>query len=363
MRKLASIQQIAWIKPIEGRDFIELAGVEGYSVVIKKGEFAVGDLCVFCEIDSVLPEKPEFEFLRPRKIRIKTLKLGSTYSQGIVFPLSILPPKKRGQYELEEDVTEIIGVTQYEPAMDKESDELRTSQKSCRWPKWLMRCEWFRKLVGVSKPKKGGFPSFVSKTDETRLQNHPETLQDKKEWIVTEKTDGSSGTWALLRHHRPWPFRDTFEFIVCSRNLRLKVRDNSFYWQIADKYKIENALRNLIGDREWIAIQGECVGPKIQGNKYKLADYEMYVFNLIYPNGRLGSIKAKQIIESKGMNFVPILNEHYVLPDTIEEALNDATGQSVLNPDTLREGFVIRTPDGRESWKIVSPKFLVKNDE
>ena len=86
----------------------------------------------------------------------------------------------------------------------------------------------------------------------------------------------------------------------------------------------------------------------------------MYVFNLIYPTGRLGTMVAKSIIENKGMNFVPIVNEHYVLPDTIEEALQDATGPSALNPDTLRECFVIRTPDGKESWKIVSPEFLLK---
>lgn len=93
MRKQASIQKIEWVRPIEGRDRIELAGVLGYQVIVKKSEFAVGDLCIFCEIDSVLPEKPEFEFLRPKKFRIKTLKLGSgdkaVYSQGICFPLSI----------------------------------------------------------------------------------------------------------------------------------------------------------------------------------------------------------------------------------------------------------------------------------
>lgn len=360
MRKLASIQKIEWVRPIEGRDRIELAGVLGYSVIIRKDEFAPGDLCVFCEIDSVLPEKPEFEFLRPKKFRIKTMKLGSAYSQGIVFGLDILPRKKSGEsYVLDEDVTDVIGVTQYTPTMDREPDEL-VAKQSKKYPKWLMRFGWFRKLVGIGKPKKSGFPSFISKTDETRLQNCVAKLQDKREWVASEKVDGQSGSWALLRHKRHWPFNDDFEYIVCSRNLRLKVKDNSSYWKVSDKYNIEAALRNMIGNRDWIAIQGECVGPKIQGNKYKLTDYEMYVFNLIYPTGRLGSLKAKSIIENKGMNFVPIVNEQYVLPDTIEEALADATGPSALNPDTLREGFVIRSQDGQESWKIVSPEFLLK---
>lgn len=336
-------------------------------MICQKSEFAVGDLCVFCEIDSVLPEKPEFEFLRPKKFRIKTMKLGSgdkaVYSQGIIFPLSILPPKKRGAaYELGEDVTAVIGVTQYEPTMDKEPADFKARQTKSKWPRWLMRYGWFRHLVRVDRPRRGGFPKFISKTDETRIQTCPDKLNDKQEWICTEKVDGQSGSFALVRHHRPWPFKDRFEYIVCSRNLRLTEKDSSSYWQVSDKYHIDAALRNMIGDREWIAIQGECVGPKIQGNPYKLKDYELYVFNLIYPTGRLGSVVAKSIIENKGMNFVPILNEHYVLPDTMDEALADATGPSALNPDVLREGFVIRTPDGRESWKAVSPEYLLQHN-
>lgn len=364
MRKLASIQKIEWIRPIEGKDRIELAGVLGYSVIIKKGEFSVGDLCVFCEIDSVLPEKPEFEFLRPKKFRIKTMKLGQAYSQGIVFPLDILPPKKKGNYERDEDVTEIMDIHQYEATMDKEPEELVAKQNKTKWPRFLMRFKWFRALVLPKKKKKGGFPSFVSKTDETRLQNMPWILEDKREWICTEKINGQSGTFALVRHKRPLPFlKDRFEYIVCSRNLRLGSPDNSSYWKVSERYKIENVLRNMIGDRDWIAIQGECIAPNVQGNMYHVNEADMYVFNLIYPTGRLGSVVAKSMIEQHGMKFVPILNEHYVLPDTIEEALDDATGQSTLLPSSIREGIVCRSKDGKLSWKCVSPEYLVRNDE
>ena len=160
MRKLASIQKIEWIKPIEGKDRIEMAGVLGYSVIVKKDEFKVGDLCVFCEIDSVLPEKPEFEFLRPKKFRIKTLKLGNAYSQGIVFPLDILPPKKNKEaYERDEDVTSVIGVTQYEPTMDKEPSDVAAKQQKHKYPRFLMRFKWFRNIV-ASKTKKGGCYTF-----------------------------------------------------------------------------------------------------------------------------------------------------------------------------------------------------------
>lgn len=259
-------------------------------------------------------------------------------------------------FEIDDDVTELLGIKQYEPTMDKEP-EPQTKKK--KYPAFLMRFAWFRKLV-LPKPRKGGFPSFVSKTDEERVQNMPWIVNDKREWIATEKVDGQSGTWALVRHKGL--FRDKFEYIVCSRNLRITHPDNSSYWRVSDKYQIENALRNMIGDRDWIAVQGECIGPKIQKNKYKREDYEMYVFNLIYPSGRVDSIRAKSICENKGFNFVPIVQTDYVLPDSVDEVLAYADGQSVL-ADTMREGIVFRSKDGKQSFKAVSSAFLLRWNE
>ena len=131
---------------------------------------------------------------------------------------------------------------------------------------------------------------------------------------------------------------------------------------MSDKYQIENALRNMIGDREWIAIQGECIGPKIQKNKYGVNECDLYVFNLLYPTGRVGSRLAKSICENKGFNFVPILDEHVILPDTVDEVLTYAHGKSQL-ADTIREGIVFRTKDGKQSFKAVDPEFLIKWSE
>ena len=117
MRKLASIKTIGNILPIEGRDKIELAIIDGWSVIVKKGEFQTGDLCVYCEIDSVMPETEQFEFLRSKKFRIKTMKMAGVVSQGICFALNVLP---KGKYKADQDVTETLGVKQYEPTMDAE---------------------------------------------------------------------------------------------------------------------------------------------------------------------------------------------------------------------------------------------------
>lgn len=359
MRKLASVKTITDLQPIEGKDRIVLAAVDGWHVIVRKNEYEIGDQCVYIEIDSVLPEKPEFEFLRSKGFRIKTMKMGNVVSQGICFPMSILPP---GHYKGDQDVTDIIGVKQYEGTMD--TDPVASSSKpTAKYPKFLMRMKWFRKLV-LPKKAAGEFPSFLSKTDETRIQNIPFILQDKEtKWVATEKIDGQSGTFALVRHKSKLPlFKDRFEFIVCSRNKRLPSPDNSSYWSVAEKYQIENVLKGMIGACDWIAIQGECIGPKIQKNKYEVSDYDLLVFNLIYPWGRMRSTVARSACQHFGLKFVPIIETGITLPDTVDEVLAYAHGTSALH-DTLREGIVFRSEDGAKSFKAVDPLFLLKYDE
>ena len=308
-----------------------------------------------------MPETDQFEFLRSKKFRIKTMKMAGVISQGICFPLSILP---EGNYDLEQDVTGILGVKQYEATMDVEKDEPNKSATKAKYPKWLMRMKLFRELVYKKDHRDGnGFPSFINKTDETRIQNMPWILQTKDEFVVTEKVDGQSGTFALVRHKSKTPWKkDSFEYIVCSRNLRLWNKDNSSYWSVSEKYKMESALKSLIGNNEWVAIQGECIAPGVQGNKYKVTEPDLYVFNLIYPNGRIGSIKAKNDCAAVGLKFVPIIDEHFVLPDSVKEMLDYAHANSALG-NTIREGVVLRSHDGKQSFKAVDPLFLIKYDE
>lgn len=374
MRKLASVKRISSISQIEGKDRIVLAGIDGWNVIVKKGEFQVGDLCVYIEIDSVLPERPEFEFLRSKNFVIKTMKMGGVISQGICFPLSILP---EGNYEDGQDVTELLGIKQYEKTMDLDPASTKITTKKTakmagrfsRFGKAMMRFSWYRRLRQHKEERNkdsSNFPSFISKTDEVRIQNIPSILQDKTtKWVATEKVDGQSGTFALVRHRRKVPiFEDRFEFIVCSRNKRLPEPDDSSYWSVAKMYNIEGALRQMIGKSDWVAIQGEVIGPKIQKNKYKVSGYDMFVFNLIYPYGRYSSKVAKQVCEMRGLKFVPILETNITLPDTVDEVLSFAHGKSVLtDSDTLREGIVFRSADGLKSFKAVDPQFLLKYDE
>ena len=360
MRKLASIQEITKLMPIEGKDRIELALIQGWQVIVQKGQFNPGDYCVYVEIDSVMPERAEFEFLRSKDFRIKTMKMAGVISQGICFPLTILPHQENAIYELDDDVTDILGVKQYEPTMDIETHTVAKPAKK-KYPRWLMRSKLFRRLVLGKKPSKCDFPDFISKTDETRIQNAPHFLKDKEPYIVTEKIDGCSATYALVRHKR-FLLPDKFEYMVCSRNLRLPVKDNSIYWRVSDIYDVESTLRCMIGHRDWIAIQGECIGPKIQGNKYHAVLPEFFVFNVLTPHGRMNSVQASNMVGAYGLDHVPILHTGYTLPDTVEEMLAYAHGESTLYA-TLREGVVVRSQDGAKSFKAVDPEFLLKHGE
>lgn len=361
-RALAHIEKIDWIRPIEGKDRIALAGVLGWTVIIQKADYNEGDKCIFCEIDSVFPEKPEYEFLRSKKFRIKTMKMSGVLSQGICFPMSMLP---KGNYEIGDDVTELMGITQYEPTMDKEETDNSedTVKNTKKYPEFLMRMAWFRKLV-LSKKQAKGFPSFISKTDETRIQNAPFYLDMDCKWVATEKVDGQSGSFTLQRvKGKHFWNKDTYDFAVCSRNLRKWKKDTSSFWSVAEKYNIEEVLHKLIGDNEWVAIQGECIASNVQGNKYKVTEPDLYVFNLIYPSGRVGSVEAKKIVGEYGLKFVPIIDEAADIKGmTVSEVLDYATGKSQLY-DTLREGIVFRSLDGKQSFKAVSPEFLIKHNE
>lgn len=357
MRKLASVQKIETISPIEGKDRIVLATVEGWQVIVRKDEYQPGDLTVFVEPDAVLPERPEFEFLRPKKFRIKTMRMGGVLSQGICFPLDILPVKKH-EYRVGEDVTELLGVRKWEPDED-EPETKRAKHNPLRGFLFRHRAtRWLANLLfRPTKREKGGFPDFVAKTDEVRIQNVPHLLQNKTiHYVGREKIDGQSGTFFLRRVGR------RFDFGVCSRNRRLVMPDNSAFWAVANKYHLSKVLEALIGDSEWVCIQGECIGSKVQGNKYKATEPDLYCFNLIYPDGKVPCLDAEQRVAKFGLKWAPLVVKDYVLPDEVSDVLAFATGQSAL-VEGLREGVVFRNYEKNISFKAVSPDFLIRWDE
>lgn len=289
------------------------------------------------------------------------MKMAGVLSQGICFPMSILP-ENSSHYQIGDDVTEILGIKKYEKQSTFDARTTATKRKP-RPFKFLMRFSWYRKLI-LNKKQQKGFPDFLQKTDETRIQCIPWILEHKEPLVATEKIDGCSATYCLVRHKRKLSFlKDKSEYIVCSRNIRLWKDDNTPYWQVYKKYKLEKVLKEMIGSHDWVAIQGECIAPNVQGNKYHVSESDFYVFNLIYSDkGRIGSLKAREVCEKHGLKFVPILQDSFIVPDTVDNMLKIAHGESKLYP-TLREGLVCRSQNGELSFKAVDPLFLIKHDE
>lgn len=347
MRKLASIQTVNAVEPIPNADAIERVRVLGWWVVAKKGEHRPGEKLIYCEIDSLLPERPEFEFLRPSSFkparddtpagfRIKTVKLRGQVSQGICFPPSILPPG--APTDEGADVTELLGVRKWEPPPP----------------------------VGMGGRVKGPFPGFLPKTDETRVQVLEAALvrHRGKTFHVTEKLDGTSFT-AFLRRG---------EFGVCSRNLWVDETDETnVLARVARGLKLEEKLR-AARDRlgHDVAVQAEVIGPGIQGNKYARREVALRVFNVLNVDAYrlLDHTAGLAAIADMGLEPVPQLGT-LVLDHTVDGLVALAEGVSVLNPRVQREGVVLRPPveehdadvGGRLSFKAINPKFLLKYDE
>ena len=250
-----------------------------------------------------------------------------------------------------DDVTEILGITKYDEYAGEEPVGVSNSKK--KYNKFQLF--WY-KIFGFPQRKKGGFTTLVSKTDETRVQNIPEVLEYKEPVIVTEKVDGCSMTATIETTFL------SYKFNLYSRNLHLS-KDNSHYWKAAEMYDLKDRMELMLEENggKWLAIQGEVAGPGIQGNPYKLKDIDFYIFNIIDSFGRWPTEKMVEWCFRYGLNPVPILDTAYILPDTVEGMLQYATNKSIINTDVLREGVVIRSKDGKKSFKAVSPEYLVKH--
>jgi len=358
-RKLASIRKVSSIQPIDGADAIEIAVVDGWKVVTKKGEYVPGSLCIYCEIDSFLPIKEEFEFLRKSSykkmgdqegFRLRTIKLRGQVSQGLLLPLTtfqsfgyrLSPNLLNENYAIEpdrvvispsdmielsegSDVTEVLGIVKYEPPIPAE----------------------------LSGKVKGNFPSFLRKTDEERVQNITKEYgeycyQSKHQFYVTEKLDGSSSTF----------YFNNGEFGVCSRNLELLETEGNTFWKVARELDLENKLRNYGIN---VSLQGELIGEGVQGNPYKLKGQTVKFFNAfdIDKQERMSLGGFLKIMDDLDLDFVPFLDMNFLLPRSIDGMLEYAEGKSKLNYETEREGVVVRSMDTKISFKAISNKFLL----
>lgn len=401
-RELCYVVQIDAIEPIIGSDNCEAAVVGGWRIMTRKGTFKPGDLAIYFEIDSKVPETETFAFLEKKHYKIKTQKYtfggkGNFVSQGLLMhPIdfgwttgetgrSIMIPDDGTQLEKGDFLTQRLGVT-YAIDIDnkrKGSGPDKYKRMAARHKKIfsnplvkkIMRYSLGRKIMflffGKKKDKKGAWPAWVKKTDEERIQNLVSAIPTftQEPWVATEKIDGTSTTFTMKGFGRKR------EFYVCSRNVVFDkpdkncFYDTNVYLEMAEKYHIEDVLTCLMEKYRsagiyFITIQGETYGGNIQKRDYGMKEHDLAVFNVIlgYKDGtsaRLNPINMKALMDKYFVPTVPIVSEHIMLPDSCDKILLLAGGPSAIDGG-MREGLVFRTFDGTKSFKAVDNNFLIK---
>ena len=343
MRKLASVQKIKEVKDHPNADRLDIISFEsvGWQCVSAKGNFQPGDFCVYFEIDSLIPMEHEWaRFLQDKNkpsapARLRTIKLRGQLSQGLAMPISILPTVAEHPFAIEDgsDVTELLGVTKYEPVIP-----------AC-----------------LDGEVRGPRPPYTIKTDEDRVQAFPDIIKEFQGKLVyiSQKVDGTSGTFSMMDG----------DYQVSGRNWSYQECNNT-YWKVSKKYGIEESLR-MVYDKTGnsYAIQGEIAGPRIQDNLLELPDHQLFVFNVM--NVKTGVFlpfyEFKEFCTRTGLETVPILQICEFKWETIDELLELADSTSYPNGH-VNEGIVIRPVHefnsevlgGRASFKVISNKFLQK---
>ena len=381
-RMLCYVTTIDNILPIEGYDRVEQAVVGGWRVIVSKADnFQPGDKCIYFEIDSLVDAQDErFEFLEKRKYRIKTQRMCKTISQGLVMPLSLFPELK--DPEVGTDLTEKLNVKYYVPEDNKRkangvSKKAKYQSMASRYPhifkkkpvRWLMRREWGRKLMfllfGRKRDKGIAWPSHIAaKTDVERIQNEIWVLKDKTPYVVTEKVDGSSCSVMAERSRF-----GKIKYYVCSRNVVFQDEkqkcfyDENIYFEMYHKYNMREILTKILEDYDLknVAIQFEVFGPNVQKNDYSLSEREGRVFHIVSNREKFPMDKVVEICEKYGLPHVPIIDDNYILPDTIEEVQAFVEGEGSKINGKMKEGVVFYDKaTGQKYFKFVSPEYLMK---
>lgn len=398
-RELAYIVKIDEIRPIPNYDRVEHARVGGWWVVVKKGQFQVGDPAIYIEVDSRVPEEEPFMFLEKKKFKVKTQKMCKVLSQGLLMAAEdfgwtkevsyvegcVAVKDNEGKFHNTANesmfVTQQLGIVYAEDADNKRKASSADKYKKMAqrrpdifrkpWARWMMKRDWGKKVMffffGKKKDKKNGWPEWVIKTDEERCQNMPWLFPgNDEEWIATEKIDGTSTTFTIKDRGR----KQTFH--VCSRNVVFDTPekncyyDTNVYLEMAEKYNIKEVLEQMMKDfpaMDYITIQGETFGEGIQKRTYGLKGHDFRAFNLIFGcsgvKRRCNPKEMTDILSRYGIPSVPIVDEHFKIPETCDELLVMAEGESIYDKG-MREGLVFRSKDGERSFKAVSNPFLLK---
>lgn len=396
-RELAYLVKVDNIKPIEGRDRVECAEVGGWTVMTRINQFHPGDIGIYFEVDSKVPEKEPFLFLDKKKFKIKIQKFktpsGQFWSQGL-----LMHPSDFG-WAVEENIvidnkgvahaadgesrflTKLLDVTyadaednkrKAEPNPDKAinaalarhpkfAKKYGKTVKKNKFLRWFFVLLWGKKRIDNAK----AWPSHIAaKTDVERIQNMMYVLKNKEPFVATEKVDGSScsimcerGSFGKIKKY------------ICSRNVVFDAPDQecfydtNIYYEAYQKYNLGEKIVQILKDYDLpnVALQMEVYGEGIQKRNYSTKEHKIAVFHIVSNRVKLPMEKVVEICEKYDIPHVPILNTNYILPDTLEELQNYVEGENSKIDGLPKEGIVFYDKKtGQQYFKFVSPEFLIK---
>lgn len=353
---LASIQVITDIKEISGADNIVVAFVLGWQVVVKKNEFNIGDKVCYIQIDTVVPDLPEYQFLKERKFRVRTIKLRKQISQGLIVPL----PK--GKWKEGDDVTDILGVKKYEKPDNNPERYEKPKMPKTWYKKWIYLFKYnflYKTFPKLRRLSRSPFPTnLVPITDEERIQNIPQILEKYKGklFIVSYKLDGSSIT---IIHSKVF---GKSKFRICSRRFELHDKKNDWY-RVFTETDFKNEVLKLVKHfkTDDIIVQGEAIG-KFNGNHHNLQKEQIRLFNIYVEGKRLNQQEFIKTCLANNIPHCPMYKE-IILNHTLPEILKLSEISDVLCPNVNAEGLVWRCIDDDLSFKVINNKYLLKDEK
>ena len=395
-RELAYVVKIDSIEPIPGRDRVECAKVGGWTIMVRKDQFKPGDLGIYFEIDSKVPAKEPFMFLEGKHFKIKTQKYktpnGQFWSQGLLMAAedfgwrivengTAMAKENGDSFELGDFLTKELGVVYADPednsrksksSVDKyQKMAQRMGKKFSKQPyRWLMKRTWGKKLLfffyGKKKDSKAWPNHIASKTDVERIQNMIWILQDKNPFVATEKVDGSS--MSVMAEYGKF---NKINKYVCSRNVVFEnpeqdcYYDTNIYFEAYEKYHLGEKIEQMLKDLNLpnIAIQMEVYGDGVQKRNYSMNNGErkIAVFHILSNNVKMPMEKVVELCEKYDLPHVPIIDNNYVLPDTLEELQTYVESAPSAIDGLEKEGIVFYDKKtGTQYFKFVSPSFLMK---
>ena len=384
-RKLATIREIMEIRPIAGADLIEIAVVDGWQVIIaKKDGIKVRDKVCYFEIDSLLPQTQEFEFLATRGTktsddgtvgyRLKTIKLRGEISQGLILPITNFKQLNANKLKVGDDLTDKLGVSLYETPTKPVGAP--PSRKRVLFDKAYKIVKSFSPTLArfifpilakflFNRGKNYSFPSWIVKTEQERAQNLSGKWDQLSEFTYERsiKLDGSSMT----------VFHKDGKVGVCSRNMELDPKEVNKFNEIEQKYDIKNRLKKTGRN---IALQGELIGENIQKNPEKIKGNDFYVFDVydidlkryLTPKERHEFLTElnEEKTSAPDIKHVPVLDSNYSIAGlSVNDILLGAEGESLFSKN--REGVVFKSNELKNGhvvhFKAISNKYLLKLDD